>query len=57
MRASALLGVVGAGGLGQRLRVELSLFRLDAAATATAATLALVAAVDGSSHLLRRRLA
>ena len=57
VRAAAVLGVVGAGGLGQRLHVEQSLFRLDAAATTVLATLALVAAVDGSSHLLLRRLA
>jgi len=56
VRAAAVLGVVGAGGLGQRLYVETSLFRFDAAAATVLATLALVAAVDGASHALRRRL-
>ena len=56
IRVAALLGVVGAGGLGQTLHVSLSLFRLHDAASVILATLALVALVDAASFRLRRRL-
>lgn len=42
LRAATILGVVGAGGLGQQLYVSLSLFRYDQAATLILAILLLV---------------
>ena len=54
IRAAAVLGVVGAGGLGQMLKYQLSLFQMQGAATVLIAMLLLVAAVDGASYLLRR---
>ena len=56
VRVAALLGLVGAGGLGQMLHVNLSLFRMHDAASVILATLALVAVVDAASFRLRRRL-
>lgn len=56
IRMAAILGFVGAGGLGQLLYVELSLFHQAQAATVIAAMLLLSAAVDGASSTLRRRL-
>ncbi|MCG2584277.1 phosphonate ABC transporter, permease protein PhnE [Massilia sp. TS11] len=56
IRAAAVLGVVGAGGLGQMLKYHLSLFQMPAAASVILAMLVLVAAVDGLSVLLRRWL-
>jgi len=56
IRAAAVLGVVGAGGLGQMLKYHLSLFQMPAAATVIIAMLLLVALVDGVSHALRRAL-
>lgn len=57
IRAAAVLGVVGAGGLGQMLKYHLSLFQMHHAATVIIAILALVAAVDAISYTLRRWLA
>ncbi len=57
VRASAVLGVVGAGGLGRELYVALSLFQGRRAATLILAILALVTAVDLFSGWLRARLA
>ena len=57
IRMAAILGFVGAGGLGQLLYVELSLFHYAQAATVIAAMLLLSIAVDQSSTWLRRRLA
>ena len=54
IRAAAVLGVVGAGGLGQMLKYHLSLFQMQSAASVIIAMLLLVAAVDGLSFLLRR---
>lgn len=54
IRAAAVLGVVGAGGLGQLLKYQLSLFQMQGAATVLIAMLVLVAAVDGASYMLRR---
>jgi phosphonate transport system permease protein len=54
IRAAAILGVVGAGGLGQMLKYHLSLFQMQAAASVIIAMLLLVAMVDGISFLLRR---
>ncbi|MGH8854452.1 MAG: phosphonate ABC transporter, permease protein PhnE [Telluria sp.] len=56
IRAAAVLGVVGAGGLGQMLKYHLSLFQMPSAATVVLAMLLLVAAVDAASFALRRAL-
>ncbi|MES2299098.1 MAG: phosphonate ABC transporter, permease protein PhnE [Pseudomonadota bacterium] len=56
IRAAAVLGVVGAGGLGQMLKYHLSLFQMQNAATVILAMLLLVAAVDTISYTLRRAL-
>ena len=56
IRIAALLGVVGAGGLGQMLHVSLSLFRMHEAASVMLATLVLVILVDATSFRLRRTL-
>ena len=57
VRMAAVLGFVGAGGLGQLLYVELSLFRHAEAATVIIAMLVLSVLVDWGSAWLRRRLA
>jgi phosphonate transport system permease protein len=56
IRAAAVLGVVGAGGLGQMLKYHLSLFQMQRAATVVLAMLLLVALVDAISFALRRAL-
>lgn len=56
IRAAAILGVVGAGGLGQMLKYHLSLFQMHQAATVILAMLLLVGLVDALSYSLRRRL-
>lgn len=56
IRMAAILGFVGAGGLGQLLYFELSLFHYAQAATVIAAMVALSVAVDWGSAGLRRRL-
>jgi phosphonate transport system permease protein len=56
IRAAAILGVVGAGGLGQMLKFHLSLFQTQRAATVVIAMLVLVAAVDALSFATRRAL-
>ena len=56
IRAAAILGVVGAGGLGQMLKYHLSLFQMHQAATVILAMLLLVGIVDALSFGLRRRL-
>ena len=56
IRAAAVLGVVGAGGLGQMLKYHLSLFQMPSAATVVLAMLLLVAMVDAISFALRRAL-
>jgi phosphonate transport system permease protein len=56
IRAAAILGVVGAGGLGQMLKFHLSLFQMQKAATVILAMLLLVALVDAVSFALRRVL-
>jgi phosphonate transport system permease protein len=57
IRMAAILGVVGAGGLGQMLYFSLSLFHQQQAMTVIIAMLLLVLVVDGASAWLRRRLA
>ncbi|HYD79168.1 MAG TPA: phosphonate ABC transporter, permease protein PhnE [Paucimonas sp.] len=56
IRAAAILGVVGAGGLGQMLKFHLSLFQMQQAATVIIAMLLLVALVDAASFAWRRRM-
>jgi phosphonate transport system permease protein len=56
IRAAAVLGVVGAGGLGQMLKYHLSLFQMQDAATVLIAMLLLVVLVDALSFALRRAL-
>lgn len=56
IRAAAVLGVVGAGGLGQLLVFHLGLFQMGKTATILGAMLLLVALVDGASHFARKRL-
>jgi len=56
IRAAAVLGVVGAGGLGQLLSFHMGLFQMGKTAGVLAAMLFLVVLVDGLSHLSRRRL-
>lgn len=56
IRAAAILGVVGAGGLGQMLKYHLSLFQMQQAASVIIAMLMMVAAVDAVSFMLRRMM-
>ena len=56
IRMAAILGFVGAGGLGQLLHVTLSLFQYAQAATVILAMLALSVAVDQCSTWLRLRM-
>ena len=56
IRAAAVLGVVGAGGLGQLLAFHMGLFQMGKTATVLGAMLLLVALVDALSHLSRRVL-
>jgi phosphonate transport system permease protein len=56
IRAAAVLGVVGAGGLGQLLAFHMGLFHMGKTATILAAMLALVALVDVLSFAARRRM-
>lgn len=56
IRAAAVLGVVGAGGLGQMLHYHLSLFQMRETASVLLAMLAIVALVDAASWLARRAM-
>lgn len=56
IRAAAVLGVVGAGGLGQLLQFHMGLFHMNKTASILAAMLLLVAIVDGLSYATRRHL-
>jgi phosphonate transport system permease protein len=56
IRAAAILGVVGAGGLGQLLAFHMGLFQMGKTATVLGAMLLLVALVDALSYLTRRAL-
>ncbi len=57
IRAAAVLGVIGAGGLGQLLYYHLSLLQYHDTGTVLVAMILLVALVDGVSHLMRERMA
>lgn len=54
IRAAAILGVVGAGGLGQLLAFHLGLFQMAETGSVLAAMIVLVAIVDVSSYAARR---
>jgi phosphonate transport system permease protein len=57
IRAAAVLGVVGAGGLGQMLAFHMGLFQMSETSSILIAMMLLVALVDIGSYLLRRTLA
>jgi phosphonate transport system permease protein len=57
IRAAAVLGVVGAGGLGQMLAFHMGLFQMGETSSVLVAMLALVALVDALSFASRRWLA
>jgi phosphonate transport system permease protein len=57
IRAAAVLGVVGAGGLGQMLAYHLGLFHMAETGSVLAAMIVLVAIVDVGSYLARRLMA
>jgi phosphonate transport system permease protein len=56
IRAAAVLGVVGAGGLGQMLAFHMGLFQMQETSTILMAMLLLVALVDALSYFCRKRL-
>lgn len=56
MRASAVLGLVGAGGLGQQIDLSMKMFRHDEVAAQVIILFALVAALDRVSQVVRARL-
>ena len=56
IRVSTVLGVVGAGGVGQLLKTQLDLFRYESAATVILATFFFVVLIDFVSSRLRARL-
>nr|MBP6251848.1 phosphonate ABC transporter, permease protein PhnE [Rubrivivax sp.] len=56
IRAAAVLGVVGAGGLGQLLAFHMGLFHMGKTCTIVGAMLLLVALVDALSHASRRAM-
>ncbi len=57
IRAAAVLGVVGAGGLGQMLSYHMSLFQMSETSSILIAMLILVALVDAVSFFARRKMA
>jgi phosphonate transport system permease protein len=56
IRAAAVLGVVGAGGLGQMLAFHMGLFQMSETSSILVAMIVLVALVDLGSYLMRRAL-
>ena len=56
IRAAAVLGVVGAGGLGQMLAFHMGLFQMNETSTVLVAMLVLVALVDALSYAVRKAL-
>ncbi len=57
IRAATILGVVGAGGLGQMLAFHMGLFQMPETSSVLVAMLLLVLLVDGLSYWTRRALA
>ena len=57
IRAAAVLGVVGAGGLGQMLAFHMGLFQMGETSSVLIAMMLLVAGVDLGSYAMRRALA
>ena len=57
IRAAAVLGVVGAGGLGQMLAFHMGLFQMQETSSILLAMLLMVALVDAVSHASRRFMA
>jgi len=57
IRASAILGFVGAGGLGQQIELSMRMFQFDEVLTLLVILFALVAVVDFISGRIRARLA
>lgn len=57
LRAATLMGIVGAGGVGQELYLRLSVFQFDRVAACVLVILAMVAMADKLSHFLRHRYA
>ncbi|HKB53996.1 MAG TPA: phosphonate ABC transporter, permease protein PhnE [Ramlibacter sp.] len=57
IRAAAVLGVVGAGGLGQMLAFYMGLFQMSETGSVLAAMIVLVALVDAASYAARRLMA
>ncbi len=57
IRAAAVLGVVGAGGLGQMLAFHMGLFQMGETSSVLIAMITLVALVDGLSYAARRLMA
>lgn len=57
IRAAAVLGVVGAGGLGQMLAFHMGLFQMSETSAILLAMIVLVALVDACSYLARRVMA
>lgn len=57
IRASSVLGLVGAGGIGQELELSLKMLRYDEAATWVLVLFALVTGVDAISRAARERVA
>jgi phosphonate transport system permease protein len=56
IRAAAILGLVGAGGLGQRIHIALSLFLENQLLTLLVALYLIVTLVDYLSAYLRSRI-
>ena len=56
VRASTVLGVVGAGGIGQELKNSVDLLLFDRVFTILLLILAMVTVIDSISAWLRRRL-
>lgn len=56
IRSSTVLGLVGAGGIGQELAISLKLFRYDELSTLIFAVLAMILLVDMISRAVRRRM-
>lgn len=56
IRAAAILGVVGGGGLGQMLAFHMGLFQMQETSSILIAMILLVALVDLASYISRRRM-